>query len=77
MHVINLNDQVTFRLTLDGAAVANKYERIHFEERIRRMWYTETSYTMPLWELASILGAAMYNGGSQLIVDNRLEYRKM
>jgi hypothetical protein len=71
----NLNDECSVTLTTHGYRIL-----VDYYSRPKMEWHLEnrlsTSWSGSLWEFMSIFGHYMYNGGLQIIEQNRIEIKR-
>lgn len=70
---LNINDQVSFELTENGAKIANKYVS---KMRGDRKYIAGKKETHLLWSVMQMFGNNIYMGGPNIFKDNKLTIEK-
>ena len=74
---VNLNTQVTIKLTAFGADAYNKYmDYLNLPTKYRKPVKANDTLDIPLWEFAQIFGSEMYMGNTKqpLFTSNSISF---
>jgi hypothetical protein len=73
---LNINDEVTVKLTKDGAEVYNRFICGLYLRKLGAVVKEEgDTLTTELWQIMTIFGGKTYMGGPQHFIENRLEVK--